>query len=133
MGITVDSTFVIDALHGDKAAVAKVRELDSRPDVKILSTPVLFEVAAGLAYTGSRSELAAFQAIASRFVIASFDEPSARNAAEIKAELMRLGQVKAPVDIMIAGLAAAGAHTLVTRDKGLLQIAAVIGFQAEGY
>lgn len=54
-------------------------------------------------------------------------------AAEIRAELMRLGRVKSHVDVMIAGVAAAAGHTLVTRDHDFQDIAQAVGLVLEGY
>jgi len=129
----VDSTFVIDVLRSDPAALQKSRDLDARPDAKVLSTPVVYEITAGLLYTRSRSEATAFRALASRFVILPFDEPAAARAAEVRAELMRLGRAKSHVDVMIAGVASAGGHVLITRDSDFRDIANVVGLAVEAY
>jgi len=133
MGVTVDSSFVIDVLRGTPAALAKSREMDSKGEAKFLTTPVLYEVSAGLLLTRSRSEAAAFRGLASRFAILPFDEPSAIKAAEIRAELMRLGRPKAHVDVMIAGIASAHGHTLMTRDNDLLDISRSVDLHVETY
>lgn len=133
LGITMDSNFVIDILRLDRVALAKANDLDRRREPKFLTTPVLYEISAGLLFTGSRSETAAFRSLASRFALLPFDEASAMKAAEIRAELMRLGRVKGHVDIMIAGIAAQGGHTLVTRDRDLHEISRTIGLNVEGY
>ncbi|TLZ66619.1 MAG: type II toxin-antitoxin system VapC family toxin [Methanobacteriota archaeon] len=133
MGVTVDTNFIIDVLRADAAAIAKSRELDTRPETKHLSTPVLYEITSGLLYTRSRSEAGAFRTLASRFSILPFDEPAATRAAEIRAELMRLGRLKSHVDVMIAGVAAAGGHALVTRDRDFLDIAEAVGLIVETY
>ncbi len=133
MGATLDTTFIVDLLRGDKGAKAKARELDGRKEPTILSTPVLYEVSSGLLYRRSRSETAAFRALASRFDIHSFDESSAVRAAEIRAELMRLGRVKGNVDVMLAGIAVDGGHTLVTRDQDFHDIAEAVPLAIESY
>ena len=99
----------------------------------MLSTPVLYEITSGLLYTRSRSEASAFRSLASRFAVLPFDEASATKAAEIRAELMRLGRAKSHVDVMIAGVAAAAGHTLVTRDRDFQDIAEAVGLVLEGY
>lgn len=133
MGITVDTAFVIDVLRSEPAALAKARELDGRRETKCIATPVIYEVSAGLLFTRSRSEAAAFRELASRFQIAPLDEPSAMKAAEIQAELMRLGKRKAHTDVMIAGIAANGGHTLVTRDRDFADVAGAVGLLVEPY
>ncbi len=133
MGITFDSNFIIDILRSDREALAKARAIDAGGEAKFLTTPVLYEVSSGLIFTRSRSEAAAFRALASRLTILPFDEPSAVKAAEIRAELMRLGRPKGNIDIMIAGIAAAEGHTLVTRDGDLRDISQAIGLNLDGY
>lgn len=133
MGITVDTNFIIDFLRADPAAVAKAKDLDGRRETKFLTTPVLYEVSAGLLFTRSRSETARFHGLASRFAILPFDEPAAMRAAEIRAELLRLGRAKSHVDVMIAGMAAAGGHVLVSRDRDLRELSETIGLNLESY
>ena len=58
---------------------------------------------------------------------------AALKAAEIRAELLRLGRVKSHVDIMIAGVALEGSHTLVTRDRDFKEIAETVGLDVEAY
>ncbi|MEK6851485.1 MAG: PIN domain-containing protein [Candidatus Thermoplasmatota archaeon] len=132
-GITVDSTFVIDVIRNDPAALSMSEDLVRRRETKFLTTPVIYEITSGLLYTRSRSEAAAFRAIASRFAVLPFDEPSAVRAADIRAELIRLGRVKGHVDVMIAGIAAEGGHTLVTRDRDFRQISEATGLRVESY
>ncbi len=133
MGITVDSTFIIDVLRNNAAALSKSRELDRRREAKVFTTPVIYAVTAGLQFSRSRTEAAAFRALASQFAVLPFDEPSAIRAADIRAELMRFGRVKGHVDVMIAGIAAEGGHVLVTRDRDFHQIAKATGLAIESY
>ena len=46
---------------------------------------------------------------------------------------MRLGRLKSHVDVMIAGVAAAGGHVLVTRDRDFQDIAEAVGLAVERY
>ena len=133
MGATLDTTFIVDLLRGDEGARAMARELDGRKEPTILTTPVLYEVFSGLLHRRSRSETAAFRALASRFDLHPFDESSAMRAAEIRAELMRLGRVKGHVDVMLAGIAVSGGHTLITRDRDFHEIAEVVTLAIEAY
>lgn len=129
----IDSTFVIDLLRSDSGAKKKARELDARREPKLLSTPVLYEVVSGLLHTRSRSEAIGFQRLAANYSIVPFDETSAMKAAEIRAELMNLGRVKSHVDTMLAGIAAAGRHTLVSRDADFRAISGATGLPVESY
>jgi len=129
----LDSSFVVDLIRSDPDAKRRAKELDARREPKLLSTPVLYEIASGLLYTRSRSEAAAFQRLSANYTIVPFDELSAIRAAEIRAELMRLGKVKSHVDTMIAGIAAAGRHTLVSRDEDFRAISDALGLAVEPY
>jgi len=133
LGYVLDSSFVVDLIRSDPDAKRRAKELDARREPKLLSTPVLYEIASGLLYTRSRSEAAAFQRLSANYTIVPFDELSAIRAAEIRAELMRLGKVKSHVDTMIAGIAAAGRHTLVSRDEDFRAISDALGLAVEPY
>jgi predicted nucleic acid-binding protein len=133
MGVTVDSAFLIDYLRGDKKARAKADELDDRGDSLYLTTPVVYEVVAGLIYGRSRLQASAFRALARAFTILPFDEPAAERAAVIRAELLRAGLTQANTDIFIAAIAALHGHSVVTRDAGFRFIAQVAGLNVEPY
>ena len=133
MNVSVDSSFVIDVMRGDGDALRKADEIDASGVMKFLSTPVLYEVQTGLFHRRSRSEVEAFRAIASRFGIIPFDEEAAVRAAEIRAELLRLGRPKPVVDVMVAGTALARGLKLVTRDEDIISLGRTFGFQVETY
>ncbi len=133
MAVVLDTAFLVDLLRKEPAAVKKAKELDARREPKLLTTPGLYEVLAGLLFTRSRSEAAAFAQLAAGYARAPFDEAAASQAAEIRAELLRLGRVKSHVDVMIAGIAAAGRHTLVSRDADFRDIGKAVGLLVESY
>jgi predicted nucleic acid-binding protein len=133
VGYVLDTAFLVDLLRSEPDARKKARELDARREPKILATPVLYEVLAGLLFTRSRSEAAAFGQMAAGYARAPFDEEAASHAAEIRAELMRLGRVKSHVDTMIAGIASRGRHTLVSRDADFAEIGRAVGLLVESY
>ena len=133
MGITVDSTFLVDLMKGDPGARGKAADLNARRESRFLSTPVLYEVLVGILFRGSRQEAEVFAGIASRFAILPFDERSARTAADIQTDLLRAGRPKSHADVMIASVAAAGGHSLVTRDHGFQDIAGIVGLSLESY
>jgi len=133
LGIVIDTSFVIDLLQTDRPALRKAEEIEKRRDPIYLPTPVLYEISAGLLFTKSRTEAAAFHRIVSRFPLLNFDESAALSAAEIRAEFMRLDRPRSHADTMIAGIALAGSHTLISRDRDLASIADVIGLDAESY
>ncbi len=133
MGFVLDSTFLVDLLRSDAGAKKKARELDARREPKIMSTPVLYEIMSGLLFKRSRSEAAEFQRLSAEYPVVPFDEAASMKAAEIRAELMRLGKVKSHVDTMIAGTAVAGRHVLISRDTDFVAIGRVVGLLVESY
>jgi predicted nucleic acid-binding protein len=133
MGITFDSNFIIDLLRSAPAARAKAASIDAGGGSKYLTAPVLYEILTGIHHRRSKTEAAVFRALASNFAPLAFDDQAARLAAEIRAEFLRLGQPKPGVDVMIAGIALAGDHVLVTRDSDFEAIADSFGLRIEGY
>jgi len=133
MGISFDTNFLIDLFRGDKNALKKAREIDSLKETKYLCTPVLYEIQAGLFRRRSRSEVEAFRALASRYPILSFDEKAANKAAELRAELLRLGRPKSHVDVMVAGIALANGLKLLSRDEDVVSLGKTFGFFVERY
>jgi predicted nucleic acid-binding protein len=133
VGITFDTNFIIDLLRSDRLAVGKAKEIETRGDIRFLTAPVLYEITAGLLFARSRSEATVFRAFASRLTVLPFDESSSMKAAEIRAELMRLGRPKGHLDTMIAGIVIQGGHTLVTRDRDLADISQAVGLSVERY
>ena len=108
MAYVLGTSFAIYLMRSDGDAVRKAKELDGRRATKLLPAPTIYEVVAGLLFSRSKSEAAAFQRLAEGFQIAQFDELAALKAAEIRAELLKTGRVKSHVDTMIAGIALAG-------------------------
>ncbi len=133
MGVVLDSSFLIDVLKGKEAAVLLGDRLDESRETVVLPTPALYEIEAGLKFTRSRSEAKAFERTATRFPLATFGEHEALKAAEIRAELLRLGQPKSHTEVMIAGIALAHGHRLVTNDDDFRKIAEAVGLEIETY
>lgn len=133
MGVALDSTLFIDLARRRPEAIRKVEELDSRSEVKVIPTPVVYEVLSGIFHSKSRTQAALFRGWVSRFHIADLTLEGAERAALIRAELSHLGRVKGTGDILSAGIALAGGHSLVTRDRDFPDIAQVTGLVLEPY
>jgi len=116
MGVTYDTRALIDVLRANERVLREVDRLEGAGLVPVLSTVAVFEVLSGVEFTKSRLERTRLEALLSRFLIEPFDRESAREAAELRAELLRVGHGPGAPDIMIAGQALAGGHSLVTRD-----------------
>ena len=133
MGVALDSTLFVDLARRRPSAIAKVAELDGRRDTKVIPAPVAFEILHGILHARSLTQAALFRGWISKFHVAPLDLASAERAANIRAELSRLGRVKGVVDILSAGIALAGNHSLVTRDEDFQEIAEATGLVLETY
>lgn len=133
MGIALDSTLFIDVTRGDVAALRKLEDLEGRAELIVIPTPVAYEVLVGILRAKSRTQAARFRGWVSRFHIAPLDLEGAEKAAMLRSELLDLGRVKGTGDILTAGIALAGGHSLVTRDQDFLEIAEATGLNIETY
>ncbi|MFZ1023486.1 MAG: type II toxin-antitoxin system VapC family toxin [Thermoplasmata archaeon] len=133
MGVALDSTLFVDLARRRPSALRKIEELDSRRELKVIPTPVAYEVLSGILQTKSRTQAALFRGWISKFHIAGLDLNGAERAAAIRVELSHLGRVKGTGDILTAGIALAGGHSLVTRDTDFRAIAEVTGQVLEPY
>lgn len=133
MGLALDTSALIDVLRGDEKALRATDQLEGEGSLLVLSTVAVFEILSGVEYTRSRLERSRLETLLSRFRIDPFDQDSARRAAELRAELQREGRSPGAPDVMIAGQALAGRHTLVTRDRVLASVAAASGLKVVIY
>jgi tRNA(fMet)-specific endonuclease VapC len=127
MGVTYDTSALIDVLRADKGVLREADRLEEKGLLPILSTVAVFEVLSGVEFTKSRLERARLEALLSSFQIEPFDREAARKAAELRAELLRAGRGPGAPDVMIAGQALSRGHTLVTRDRNLGDVAKASG------
>ncbi len=133
MGVALDTNLFVDLARRRPPAISKITELDSRRETKVIPAPVAYEVVQGILRAKSMTQAALFRGWVGRYQVAPLDLPSAERAAMIRTELARLGRVKGVVDILSAGIALAGNHTLVTRDRDFQEIANVTGLVVESY
>lgn len=133
MGVLLDTSVLVDVLEGREDAVLLADRLHERREPVFMPAPALYEIETGIRFSGSRSEAKRFERSTGRFPLAAFDEEAAREAAVVRAELLRLGTVKSHPDVMIAGIAMAQGHRLVTGDEDFQAIAAAVGLEVEAY
>lgn len=74
-----------------------------------------------------------FRGWISKFHTAGLDLSGAERAAAIRVELSQLGRVQGTDDILTAGIALAGGHSLVTRDADFRDISKATGLVVEPY
>lgn len=130
MGLALDTSVLVDLLRGDRSTLSEIDRLEGRGLVPVLNTVAVFEILSGVEFAKSRSERARVEILLRQIPLEPFDLDSARRSAEIRAELQRMGRSPGTADVMIAGHALAGGHTLLTRDRALAQAATSLGLSA---
>jgi predicted nucleic acid-binding protein len=109
----------------------KVRELEARGATWFLTTPVLYEILAGILEGRSTRGAAEASPFLARLPIPALDEAAPWRPAQLRAELRRRGRRENDVYVTIAGIASAGGHSLLARD--FAEIARTAGLRAAPY
>ncbi|MGH7588824.1 MAG: type II toxin-antitoxin system VapC family toxin [Gemmatimonadota bacterium] len=111
--ILADTDVLIDALNGLEPATGRVaREL--RAGALATTTVTVFELLSGV---GTEAEKETVRKLLTPIRVFSFDEAAARSAAEIRRDLEKKGRAIDMADYLIAGIAASGSATLITRNR----------------
>ena len=122
MNVLPDTSFLVDLLRGQSAAVDLWEELAAEGAVMHMSPVVLFELRFGFLWRADRLQEAQFDALAATMPTADFTDHAATKAAELQVTMSRAGKPLAVADALIAGTAAAGRFVLVTGDQGLVAV-----------
>jgi len=125
----LDSTFLIDLLKGDAAALAKMREIESLGEPVSLAAPSLTELLLGAHFKGGALLRDTLDAV-SRLDVLEIDAAVAGEAGRLGAELLRRGQGLPTTDLLIGAAARLHRSVLVTRDTDFARIP---GLAVEGY
>lgn len=133
MAILLDSSFVIDLLRSSRRALALAADLEAGSAPILLPTPTLYEVRSGLLRPGTMKQARKFESLAAAFPTLAFDATAAEKAAEVRVEMIARGTPVASVDVMLAGMALAGGHELVTRDADYEHVVDAFGLRVRGY
>ncbi|MFH1650138.1 MAG: PIN domain-containing protein [Candidatus Woesearchaeota archaeon] len=128
----LDTTFLIDIMHGDKNAVAKLYELKQRDEPRRITSISIFELFTGVARCEKpgTEKLRVQKSLAAGDVVL-LDEISAQIAGLKTGTLMREGITIKPLDCLIAGIALSRKETLLTRD--MKDFSRIKGLQVESY
>ncbi|MBI4393272.1 MAG: PIN domain-containing protein [Euryarchaeota archaeon] len=113
----LDTSFVIDILRGDFAALGLLDELESGTDVLRIPTPAYFELVEGVERSRyPPREWENLRDTLDRFPSIGLESRHALRAGRISGALIRRGRRIDPVDILIAGIALEEGEAVVTRD-----------------
>ena len=133
MGVTLDTSVLIDLLQGDERTLTRLDQLEAEGLLPTLSTVAVFEALSGVEFTKSRADRVRLEILLRQIPLEAFDLDSARRAGELRAELLRAGKSPGAPDVMIAGHALAWGHALVTRDHSLAASAKALGVRVVNY
>ncbi|MBI2675064.1 MAG: PIN domain-containing protein [Candidatus Aenigmarchaeota archaeon] len=118
----LDTTFLIDLLSGKEEISLLMEELDKTEVSIAIASPSVMEIWLGAMLLGKESEKVKINELLSSFEIFPLDEKSAKEAAEIEADLWNSGKMIDIEDVMIAGIARIHGEKVVTRDQHFAQI-----------
>ena len=124
-----DSTFLIDYVRGEPAAVEKVRELLASSERLTAPSVAAAELLVGAHYRGGR-ELARTLEFLERLEVLPFGIEEASEAGRLGAESLRRGAPVAGNDLLVAATARRHRGILVSRDGVFSQVP---GLAVEAY
>lgn len=127
--MSLDSSFVVDFLNGQSAAVDRFRRLESERSVVCISPPAVSEVLVG-ATAGTPRHLRAAEDFLRALNWLEFDWESCLLAGRIGSELAGQGEPLSGPDLFIAAITLRHGHSLLTRDRAF---ARVRGLSVETY
>ena len=118
----LDTSFLIDLLRGKRNVFLLKDELDKTETRLTIASLSIMELWAGAIQTSSEKEKVKINQLLQSLEILPFDESSAKEAAEIEAELASKGLIVGTEDIMIAGIAKVNGEKVVTADAHYTRI-----------
>ena len=117
----LDSSFLIDLLDGDPAAVAKAAQLDREGIARFITAPAAAEVLIGGFLLGG-NYLARTQQLVDALPVLPFDREACHRAGELGAELLRRGTPISQSDLFIAALSMRHGESLISRDRAFSRV-----------
>lgn len=108
----LDTSFAIDLLAGDDAAVAKFDEIADRQ----LTIPTFVYTEVGVGFDPETPTETHFEEIMQQVTLVPYNSEAARRAVGIQRQLRKQGDRIGAVNVMIAGIALARDAPVVTRN-----------------
>ena len=127
-----DTSFLIDLMVGDKAAVEKAREIDAKGTPLIVSAPTVFELYVGISLgRKAEEEKARVLVVLESLPFLPLDVESSKAGGRIYGEKKRMGSTVDPEDAMVAGIARVHGEKVLTRN--LKHFQGIEGVNDESY
>ena len=128
----VDTTYIIDIMLNDKAAIRKAQELVDTSSPLIVGAPTIFELYVGVGLSiKSQEEQGKILDVLKSLTHLPLDNQSASRAGFIYAERTRQGRKIDPEDAILAGIAIENHQPLLTRN--LKDFAGISELRVESY
>ncbi len=125
--VCLDTSFVVDFLRGQKAAVKRMEELVSSSRAIATSAPTVMELTVGATLSQSQDEAEKIKDLLSSMIVLPLDVDSAIYAGETDANLALAGETMGTVDIQIGSIAVTNKEPLLTRNaKHFLRIPGLV-------
>ena len=119
----LDSSFLIDVLHGEEGAVRLLNTLQQRESKLLVASPTVMELWEGILRCKlPEKEKEKVEALLYELTILPFHEKEAKIAAKFRVLLAQQGETIELIDILIASITQAQGETIVTRDKHFTRI-----------
>jgi len=130
--LIADTSFLIDLMVNDPAAVRKATEIEKKGTAISVCAPTIFELYVGVALSRkTETETLKVLSVVGSLPQLPLDFESARAGGSIFGARVRAGSQIDPEDAMIAGVAKVRGETILTRN--LRHFSGIEGVTVEGY
>jgi predicted nucleic acid-binding protein len=130
--LLADTSFLIDLMVGDKAAVERAREIEAKGTPLIVSAPTVFELYVGIFLSRKAEEgKARVLVVLESLPFLPLDVESSKAGGRIYGEKKRMGSTVDPEDAMVAGIARVHGEKVLTRN--LKHFQGIEGVNVESY
>ncbi len=128
--ICLDTTFIIDLLNEEEAAVRAAVSIESK---QLFTTQInVFEVLYGEFLINDMERIETFNRFLGRLTVLNLDHDGTLQSARLATEMARKGKMMNKFDCLIAGIALAhGVTTIVTRN--VKDFSKIAGLKVETY
>ena len=127
-----DTSFLIDVMVGDEAAIDKAKEIEAKGMPLVVSAPTIFELYVGLSLSSKvKEEKARILSVIESLPFLALDAKSSKEGGLIYGDKKRMGSTIDPEDAMVAGIARVHGEKVLTRNVKHFQ--GIEGVEVESY
>ena len=127
--VSLDSSFLIDLLAGERRAIEKARELDRTGEPRRIAAPAAAEVLIG-GYRLGGAYFTRTRQLVDSLPHLPFDRAACHEAGRLGSILTERGTLVGAADLFIAAITLRHGERLLTRDQGFARIP---GLAVESY